>query len=81
MNLAILQARMSSSRLPGKVLAPVLGEPMIGRQIERLRRAKRIDKLMVATSTDPSDDLVAAYCSKLGVEVFRGSLNDVLERF
>jgi spore coat polysaccharide biosynthesis protein SpsF len=80
-NLAILQARMSSSRLPGKVLAPVLGEPMIGRQIERLRRAKRIDKLVVATSTDPSDDLVAAYCSKLGVEVFRGSLNDVLERF
>ena len=72
---------MSSSRLPGKVLAPVLGEPMIGRQIERLRRARRIDRLVVATSTDPSDDLVAAYCGKLGLEVFRGSLDDVLERF
>lgn len=81
MNLAILQARMSSSRLPGKVMAPVLGEPMIGRQIERLRRAARIDRLMVATSTDPSDDDLAAYCGRLGVEVFRGSLGDVLGRF
>ncbi len=61
MNLAILQARMSSSRLPGKVMAPVLGEPMIGRQIERLRRSRRIDKLVVATSTDPGDDVLAAY--------------------
>jgi spore coat polysaccharide biosynthesis protein SpsF len=72
---------MSSSRLPGKVMAPVLGEPMIGRQVERLRRAKRIDKLMVATSTDPSDDSLAAYCERLGLEVFRGSLDDVLDRY
>jgi spore coat polysaccharide biosynthesis protein SpsF len=81
LNLAILQARMSSSRLPGKVMAPVLGEPMIGRQVERLRRARRIDELMVATSTDPSDDPLAAYCESLGLEVFRGSLSDVLDRF
>jgi spore coat polysaccharide biosynthesis protein SpsF len=81
LNLAILQARMTSSRLPGKVMAPVLGEPMIGRQVERLRRAKRIDKLVVATSTDPSDDPLAAYCESLGLTVFRGSLNDVLGRF
>jgi spore coat polysaccharide biosynthesis protein SpsF len=80
-NLAILQARMTSSRLPAKVMAPVLGEPMIGRQVERLRRAKRIDKLMVATSTDPSDDPLAAYCEGLGLEVFRGSLDDVLDRY
>ncbi len=72
---------MSSSRLPGKVMAPVLGEPMIGRQVERLRRAKRIDKLVVATSTDPSDDGLAAYCQSLDLWVFRGSLDDVLERF
>jgi spore coat polysaccharide biosynthesis protein SpsF len=81
LNLAILQARMTSSRLPGKVMAPVLGEPMIGRQIERIRRAKLIDKLVVATSTDPSDDALAAYVTSLGVEVFRGSLDDVLDRF
>jgi len=80
-NLAILQARMSSSRLPGKVLAPVLGEPMIGRQVERLRRTRRIDKLMVATSVDPSDDPLAAYCEGLGLAVFRGSLTDVLDRY
>jgi spore coat polysaccharide biosynthesis protein SpsF len=81
LNLAILQARMTSSRLPGKVMAPVLGEPMIGRQVERLRRSNRIDELMVATSTDPSDDPLAAYCEVLGLEVFRGSLNDVLDRY
>jgi spore coat polysaccharide biosynthesis protein SpsF len=80
-NLAILQARMTSSRLPGKVMAPVLGEPMIGRQVERLRRSNRIDELMVATSTDPSDDPLAAYCGVLGLEVFRGSLDDVLDRY
>ena len=81
MNLAILQARMTSSRLPGKVMAPVLGEPMIGRQIERLRRARRIHRLVVATSTDPSDDELAAYCQELEVEVLRGALDDVLGRF
>lgn len=81
MNLAILQARMTSSRLPGKVLAPVLGEPMIGRQVERLRRARRIDKLVVATSTDPSDDPLAAYCEGTGLTVYRGALNDVLDRY
>jgi spore coat polysaccharide biosynthesis protein SpsF len=72
---------MSSSRLPGKVLAPVLGEPMIGRQIERLQRSARIDKLMVATSNDPSDDALAAYVRGLGVELFRGALDDVLGRY
>jgi spore coat polysaccharide biosynthesis protein SpsF len=72
---------MSSSRLPGKVMAPVLGEPMIGRQVERLRRARRIDELVVATSTDPSDDPLADYCDSIGLNVFRGSLDDVLGRY
>jgi spore coat polysaccharide biosynthesis protein SpsF len=81
LNLAILQARMTSSRLPGKVMAPVLGEPMIGRQVERLRRAHRIDALVVATSVDPTDDPLAAYCASLKLAVFRGPLDDVLERF
>jgi spore coat polysaccharide biosynthesis protein SpsF len=80
-NLAILQARMSSTRLPGKVLAPVLGEPMIARQIERLRRSRRIDALVVATSSEPSDDPLAAWAEGAGVEVFRGDLHDVLGRF
>ena len=81
MNLAILQARMTSTRLPGKVMAPVLDQPMIGRQIERLKRAKAIGKLVVATSSDPSDDGLVAYVQSLGVSVFRGSLDDVLDRF
>ena len=81
MILAVLQARMSSSRLPGKVLAPVLGQPMIARQVERLRRARRIDDLVVATSVEPGDDPLAAACADLGVTVFRGDLHDVLSRF
>lgn len=81
MNLAILQARMSSTRLPGKVLRPILGEPMIARQIERLRRARRIDKLVVATSTDVSDDLLADFIQELGIDVYRGDLKDVLSRY
>lgn len=72
---------MSSSRLPGKVLAQVLGQPMIARQIERLRRCSRVDELVVATSVDPSDDPLAAVCGDLGVTVFRGDLLDVLSRF
>jgi len=79
--LAILQARLSSTRLPGKVLLPVLGQPMILRQIERVRRAARIDRLVVATSTDPSDDPLAAVLTGAGVAVHRGSLDDVLGRF
>lgn len=81
MNLAILQARMSSTRLPGKVLAPVLGSPMIARQLERLRRCRSLDALVVATSTDPSDDPLAAFGEASGLTVFRGDLHDVLARF
>lgn len=78
---AILQARMSSSRLPGKVLADVLGAPMIARQIERLRRSQRIDRIIVATSAEPSDDPLAEALADLQVEVVRGPLADVLGRF
>lgn len=72
---------MTSTRLPGKVLEPILGEPMIGRQIERLRRATSMDGLVVATSTDPSDDPLVAYLEGLRVPVVRGPLDDVLARF
>lgn len=72
---------MSSTRLPGKVMRPLLGEPMIGRQIERIRRAQLIDALVIATSTDPADDVLVEYAATLGVPVVRGPLDDVLARF
>ena len=79
--LCVVQARMSSVRLQGKVLKPILGEPMLARQVERIRRAERIDALTVATSDQPSDDAVAALCERIGVDCYRGSLDDVLDRF
>ncbi|KRC60443.1 hypothetical protein ASE14_05325 [Agromyces sp. Root81] len=79
--LAVLQARVSSTRLPGKVLRPILGVPMILRQVERLRSSSRIDQLVVATSVAASDDALAATCADAGVEVRRGPLDDVVGRF
>jgi len=79
--LCILQARVSSTRLPGKVLMPILGEPMLARQLERIRRAERVDAVTVATSHEASDDDVAALCVRIGVACHRGSLDDVLDRF
>lgn len=81
MILAVLQARVSSTRLPGKVLKPILGVPMLLRQIERVKNATLIDELIVATSEEASDDLVADLCHQNQVGCFRGSLNDVLDRF
>ena len=72
---------MSSTRLPGKVMADLVGQPMILRQIERLKRAKRLDQIVVATSTDASDDGLAARLGAEGIGVHRGSLEDVLSRF
>lgn len=79
--MAILQARMTSTRLPGKVMAPLLGEPMVARQLERIERASSIDRIVVATSTDASDDKLAAFLEGIGVDVVRGALDDVLGRF
>ena len=79
--LGLLQARMSSSRLPGKVLKPILGKPMLLRQLERVGRAQSLDHLIVATSSDPSDDAIEALCRSANVASFRGSLDDVLDRF
>jgi len=81
MILAILQARMSSTRLPGKVLKPILGRPMLGWQIERIKRSTTIDRLVVATSQESSDDAIQAFCGANGVLCHRGALHDVLGRF
>jgi len=72
---------MTSTRLPGKVMADLVGQPMILRQIERLKRAKRLDQIVVATSTHTSDDGLAARLVTEGIGVYRGSLDDVLSRF
>ena len=80
MIVAVLQARMSSARLPGKVMAPLCGEPMIVRQLERIRRARTLAKVVVATSRDPSDDPLAEHLTLRGQAVHRGALQDVLGR-
>lgn len=77
---AIIEARMGSSRLPGKVLADLGGRPALARVVERLQRSKRLDAVMIATTTDPSDQPIADLGAQLGVPVFRGSMDDVLGR-
>lgn len=81
MILCIVQARSSSSRLPGKVLKPILGKPMILYELERLQRSKRIDKIVLATSQDESDNELANIVVDNGFEAYRGSLDDVLDRY
>lgn len=78
---AIVQARMGSSRLPGKVLLDLGGAPVLGRVVARLRRARRLNWMGVATTTDPSDDPLAEFCAGLGLPCWRGSTLDVLDRF
>jgi len=81
MILGLLQARTSSTRLPGKVILPILGKPMILHQIDRIGRANLIDKLVLVTSSDDTDEALAEACLDYGVPVYRGSLDDVLDRF
>ena len=81
MIVAILQARSSSSRLPLKVLRPILSKPMLLHQIERLQNSSLISKLVVATSVDESDDVIEKMCLDNNIEIFRGDLDNVLDRF
>ncbi|HNH35823.1 MAG TPA: glycosyltransferase family protein [Rhodocyclaceae bacterium] len=81
MILGILQARMSSRRLPGKAMLPILGRPMLELQLERVGRARSLDALCLATSTDSADDSIATLGEALAIPVHRGSLDDVLDRF
>ena len=78
---AIIQARMNSNRLPGKVLKDICGESMLSRVVHRVKSATSLDKVVVATSDTLVDDLIENECGKLGVSVFRGSEDDVLDRF
>jgi len=78
---AIIQARMGSSRLPGKVLKDIGGEPMLFRVVVRARRARTISQVIVATTTDAGDDPVAAFCGSRGIPCFRGDPYDVLDRY
>lgn len=78
---AIIQARMASSRLPGKVMLDIGGEPMLQRVHVRTSRARRVDRVLVATTTDASDDPVASYCAGQGIAYSRGSQFDVLDRY
>ena len=78
---AIVQGRMSSSRLPGKVLLDIAGQPMLARVIERARRSRTLDLVAVATTNDPSDDPVEAFCRARDYPVLRGDMFDVLDRY
>lgn len=81
MILAILQARMSSTRLPGKVAMDANGIPMLAYEIQRISQSKRIDRLIVATSINPEDDRIEQITHTSGVECFRGDLKNVLDRY
>lgn len=78
---AVVQARMGSTRFPGKVMRPVFGTPMIGLLLRRLARARSVDQIVLATSSDPRNDALAEYACSLGHVVVRGDENDVLDRF
>lgn len=78
---AIIQARMSSSRLPGKVLEPILGKSMLLHLVDRVKQAKYLNNIVVATSTDITDDPIYSLCSNNDIECSRGDLLDVLSRY
>jgi spore coat polysaccharide biosynthesis protein SpsF (cytidylyltransferase family) len=78
---AIIQARMGSTRLPGKVLMPLSGVPVLEHVVQRVRACATVNEVVVATSNDVTDDVLADWCNRHEVEVFRGSLTDVLDRY
>jgi spore coat polysaccharide biosynthesis protein SpsF len=80
-SVALIQARMSSTRFPGKVLEPIAGVPSIVYMVNRARRAKRLDNVVVVTSVDLSDDPLTHALTAADIPVFRGDLNDVLKRY
>jgi spore coat polysaccharide biosynthesis protein SpsF len=81
MNIVIVQARMGSTRLPGKVLRPIAGRPMFSYQLERLRRVRRADRIVVAIPDDPANVQIARLCAAEMVDCVRGPEQDVLARY
>jgi spore coat polysaccharide biosynthesis protein SpsF len=77
----IIQARMGSSRLPGKVLKDIGGKPMLGWVVERVRQCKKVDQVVVATTGDTWDEPICEYCRAESIACFRGNLFDVLDRY
>jgi spore coat polysaccharide biosynthesis protein SpsF len=78
---AVIQARMGSTRLPGKILLPLADESVLAHTVIRARRARLVDSVTIATTTAATDDAVVAEADRLGVDAFRGSENDVLSRY
>ncbi len=78
---AIVQARMGSTRLPGKVLRELAGESMLARVVKRLRGAEFVHEVLIATTDRPGDDAIVAECRRYSVAVFRGDQDDVLDRY
>jgi len=78
---AIIQARMSSTRLPGKVLLDLGGRTVLSRMVERVKRSKLVNRVVVATTLDPMDNPIIHLCEQENIDVFRGSLPDVLDRY
>ncbi len=78
---AIIQARMGSSRLPGKTMADVAGRPLLWHVVNRVRKARLVDKVVVATTNQASDDAITEFCSGEQIAFFRGNEEDVLDRF
>lgn len=79
--LAIIQARLSSRRLPGKVLMPLQGRPLLGWTIHRLQQSRQLTDILIATSSEPADDPIAAYARQIDIAIQRGPLADVASRF
>jgi spore coat polysaccharide biosynthesis protein SpsF len=78
---AIVQARMGSTRLPGKIMMELAGEPVLVRCINRIHRAQKLDEVVIATTIKPADDIVVRWCAQHGWSCFRGSEEDVLDRY
>ncbi|MFJ7970430.1 cytidylyltransferase domain-containing protein [Psychrobacillus sp. NPDC096389] len=79
--LAIIQARMGSTRLPGKILKQVNGKALLAYQLERVRQSKCIDRIVIATTIHQQDEQIVKFCEQHGVNYYRGSENDVLARY